>query len=86
MNIRRKVTSAIVLGFLGLAHRTRHVDFHPGHEHKADWFLEINPLGQLPVLDDGGFVLRARPPQRAPPAVFTNVHRQPPPPSRRQLP
>ena len=48
----------LMLGFLGLEWRTRHVDFHPGHEHKADWFLEINPLGQLPVLDDGGFVLR----------------------------
>lgn len=48
----------LMLGFLGLRWQTRHVDFHPGHEHKAAWFLEINPLGQLPVLDDDGFILR----------------------------
>lgn len=48
----------LMLGFLGLEHQTRHVDFHPGHEHKADWFLAINPLGQLPVIDDDGYVLR----------------------------
>lgn len=48
----------LLLGFLGLEHETRHVDFHPGHEHKSDRFLAINPLGQLPVIDDDGFVLR----------------------------
>lgn len=48
----------LFLSFLGLSHETRHVDFHPGLEHKSDAFLAINPLGQLPVLDDDGFVLR----------------------------
>lgn len=48
----------LMLGFLGLGHRTRHVDFHPGREHKSDAFLELNPLGQLPVIDDEGYVLR----------------------------
>ena len=48
----------LMLGFLGIQYQTRHVDFHPGHEHKADWFLELNPLGQLPVLDDDGLILR----------------------------
>jgi glutathione S-transferase len=48
----------LMLGFLGLEHRTRHVDFHPGHEHKSDWFLALNPLGQLPVIDDDGEVIR----------------------------
>ncbi|HRY22988.1 MAG: glutathione S-transferase family protein [Geminicoccaceae bacterium] len=48
----------LMLGFLGLPHETRHVDFHPGREHKSDAFLAINPLGQLPVLDDDGYVLR----------------------------
>jgi glutathione S-transferase len=48
----------LMLGFLGIEHRTRHVDFHPGHEHKSNWFLELNPLGQLPVIDDDGLVLR----------------------------
>ena len=33
------------------------LDFYPGYEHKSPWFLEINPLGQLPVIDDGGFIL-----------------------------
>jgi glutathione S-transferase len=48
----------LLLGFLGIEHQTRHVDFHPGHEHKSDWFLELNPLGQLPVIDDDGLILR----------------------------
>ena len=48
----------LMLGFLGLEHRTRHVDFHPGREHKSDAFLVVNPLGQLPVIDDDGYVLR----------------------------
>jgi glutathione S-transferase len=48
----------LLLGFLGTLHQTRHVDFHPGHEHKSDWFLELNPLGQLPAIDDGGLILR----------------------------
>ncbi len=34
------------------------IDFYPGKEHKSEWFLKINPLGQLPVLNDDGFVLR----------------------------
>ena len=35
------------------------IHFHPGREHKSEWFLQnINPLGQLPVLDDDGFLLR----------------------------
>jgi glutathione S-transferase len=34
------------------------LDFYPGLEHKTPEFLRINPLGQLPVIDDDGFVLR----------------------------
>ncbi len=48
----------LMLGFLGVEHRTRHVDFHPGHEHKADWFLALNPLGQLPVIEEDGQIIR----------------------------
>lgn len=44
--------------FLGLPYETQPVDFYPGFEHKSDWFLAINPLGQLPVLDDDGLILR----------------------------
>lgn len=48
----------LMLGILGQACESRTMDFYPGLEHKSDWFLEINPLGQLPVLEDGGQVIR----------------------------
>ncbi len=34
------------------------VDFYPGREHKSAAFLGINPLGQIPVLEDDGLVIR----------------------------
>lgn len=34
------------------------IDFYPGFEHRSDKFLRINPLGQLPVLDDNGLIIR----------------------------
>ncbi len=35
------------------------IDFHPGREHQQAWFVEqINPLGQIPVLEHAGFLLR----------------------------
>ncbi|MBN9602058.1 MAG: glutathione S-transferase family protein [Afipia felis] len=34
------------------------VDFYPGFEHRSDKFLKLNPLGQLPVLDDAGLIIR----------------------------
>jgi len=34
------------------------VDFYPGREHRSAAFLRINPLGQLPVLEDGDLRLR----------------------------
>lgn len=48
----------LLMGFLGLEYDARKVDFYPGGQHKAEEFLRINPLGQLPVIDDGGQVLR----------------------------
>ena len=48
----------LMLGFLGLAYETRTVDFYPGREHKSRELLQLNPLGQLPILEDGGLVLR----------------------------
>ncbi len=33
-------------------------DFYPGRKHREPDFLDINPLGQLPVLDDGELRLR----------------------------
>lgn len=48
----------LFLHMLELEYETIPVDFYPGKEHKRAHFLALNPLGQLPVLDDGGFVLR----------------------------
>src|SRR5690606_36510456 len=48
----------LLLNILGLEHKLTHVDFFPGFEHKSDAFLRLNPLGQLPVLQDGDTVYR----------------------------
>ncbi|MCX7299205.1 MAG: glutathione S-transferase [Rhodobacterales bacterium] len=48
----------LLCGFLGLAYTSVPIEFHPGRAHKGADFLRINPLGQLPVIDDDGFVLR----------------------------
>jgi glutathione S-transferase len=44
---------------LGVPYEKIKINFYPGKEHKAPWFLEqVNPAGQLPVIDDDGFILR----------------------------
>ena len=48
----------LLMSMLGVKYKSVPIDFYPGREHKSDWFLAINPLGQLPVLDDDGLVLR----------------------------
>jgi glutathione S-transferase len=48
----------LFMSFLHIPHKTVSIDFYPGREHKSDWFLKINPLGQLPVIDDDGLILR----------------------------
>lgn len=48
----------LLLHFLKLPFERVELDFYPRREHKEPWFLEINPLGQLPVIDDEGYVLR----------------------------
>ena len=48
----------LLLSILDVGYEKIPVDFYPGGEHKSDDFLEINPLGQLPVLDDGDFRMR----------------------------
>ena len=35
----------------------RRIDFHPGREHKSAWFLRLDPLGQVPVVEDGDLTL-----------------------------
>ena len=48
----------LLMAILGVDYTAVPVDFYPGREHKSAEFLAINPLGQLPVIDDDGFVLR----------------------------
>jgi glutathione S-transferase len=48
----------LFMRFLQIPFKSVPIDFYPGREHKSEWFLKINPLGQLPVIDDDGFVLR----------------------------
>jgi glutathione S-transferase len=46
----------LMLSLLGLVSERIDVDLSQG-EHKRAPFLALNPFGQVPVLDDGGFVL-----------------------------
>jgi glutathione S-transferase len=48
----------LLLSMLGVAYEKEPISFYPAAQHKSDAFLEINPLGQLPVIDDNGYVLR----------------------------
>jgi glutathione S-transferase len=48
-----------LLHMLGMPYDRYPVDFHPGREHKAAWFIaQHNPLGQIPVLVDDGVSIR----------------------------
>ena len=48
----------LLLNLLGLEWETRRIDYHPGREHESEWFLRVNPLGRIPVIEDGGCTLR----------------------------
>ncbi|MFA3918691.1 glutathione S-transferase family protein [Ruegeria hyattellae] len=48
----------LLMSFLGVEFETEKIDFYPGLQHKSEEFLKLNPLGQLPVIDDDGLVLR----------------------------
>ncbi|MBZ9727172.1 glutathione S-transferase [Mesorhizobium sp. CO1-1-11] len=48
----------LLMSFLGVDYKTVPIDFYPGREHKSEWFLKLNPLGQLPIIDDDGLILR----------------------------
>jgi len=47
----------LLMALLRLPCETVDVDYYPGRQHRAPWFLELNPLGTLPVIEDGGLVL-----------------------------
>jgi glutathione S-transferase len=46
----------LFLSLLGIEHELVHVDMANG-QHKSPEFLALNPLGQVPVLDDEGVVI-----------------------------
>ncbi|NVO58551.1 glutathione S-transferase family protein [Rhodobacteraceae bacterium B1Z28] len=48
----------LLMSFLGVEYESKLIDFYPGNQHKSEGFRQINPLGQLPVVDDDGLVLR----------------------------
>jgi len=48
----------LMMSFLGVEYEAEAVDFYPGNQHKSEEFRQINPLGQLPVIDDDGLILR----------------------------
>jgi len=48
----------LLLDFLELDYEKRQMDFYPGREHRSLEFKQLNPLGQLPVLEDDGVRLR----------------------------
>jgi len=48
----------LLLSLLKLDYERVTVNFYPGFEHRKPAFLKINPLGQLPAICDGDFVLR----------------------------
>jgi glutathione S-transferase len=48
----------LLLNMLGVAYAKQPISFYPAAQHKSPEFLAINPLGQLPVIDDAGLVLR----------------------------
>lgn len=48
----------LLISMLELPYDSIEIDFYPGQQHRSADFLEINPLGQLPVLEDGDLILR----------------------------
>jgi glutathione S-transferase len=48
----------LLASLLNLKFETVPVDFYPGREHRSPAFRELNPLGQIPALEDDGIFLR----------------------------
>jgi len=47
----------LLLGALGCRYTTVGVDVHPGREQYSARYLRLNPLGALPIITEGEFVL-----------------------------
>lgn len=47
----------LMLQLLGVAFDTVPIDIWPGSENREEWFLALNPLGEVPVLVDGPLVI-----------------------------
>ena len=47
----------LLMSILGVRYDIVPVDYYPGRENRADWFLQLNPFAQLPVLRDDDLVL-----------------------------
>ena len=47
----------LLMSILGIPYDIVPVDYFPGRENRADWFLRLNPFAQLPVLKDDDLVL-----------------------------
>jgi glutathione S-transferase len=47
----------LMMAALCIAFRRIELDVYPGREHESPWFLQINPSGQLPVIEDDGLTL-----------------------------
>lgn len=48
----------LLLDFLELEYERQQINFYPGREHRTLEFRALNPLGQIPVLEDDGLRLR----------------------------
>lgn len=48
----------LFLSLIGQEYEAVPVDYYPGGEHKTPAFMELNPLGQIPVLRDADLTLR----------------------------
>ena len=47
----------LLLAALGCRYVKVDVDVHPGHEERSARYLKLNPLGALPIITEGAFVL-----------------------------
>jgi glutathione S-transferase len=47
----------LLLSILGQRYEAVPVDIFPGRQHEAEWFRKLSPEGEMPVLDDSGFIV-----------------------------